>query len=142
MKAYLSGGIFPTDRIATDGWREAATNLLTKAGFQVLNPCRGKATYQYGYHTPNEIVLRDLKDVDAADIVLMNFVDKPNKLFTGTQMELMYAWEKRKPVVVVTSDPRLTQHPWIQAMSVRIFKDLSEAVTYITDFWGEKNETV
>lgn len=136
MTVYLSGGIFPDNAEATDAWRQHAARYFNAAAISVLDPCRGKATYRYEHHTPNEIVLRDLRDIDKADLLFVNFVNVPDKLFTGTQMEILYAWLKRKPVVIVTTDERITHHPWIQALSVRIFSNLDEALDYTVIFWS------
>jgi len=149
MKIYLSGPIYPpgtcdNDRVETDKWRHEATELLQRACHPIglssefmstLDPCRKKAIYDPKLFTPNEIVFRDLKDVDEADLVLVNFNLLPNKLPIGTVMEIQHAWETKKPVVVVSTDPRIINHPWIIAMSVRIFGDLKEACDYIVEFW-------
>jgi hypothetical protein len=61
-----------------------------------------------------------------------------DKLPIGTVMEIMYAWEHKKPVVIVSTDPRIITHPWLLAMSVRIYPKLQEALDYIVGFWGEE----
>ena len=148
MKVYLSGPIYtqntPEDREATDGWRKEATQLLqgffhplaiSSEAMEVIDPCRKKTIYDPKLFTPNEIVLRDLKDVKDADIILVNFNLIDNKLPIGTVMEIMYAWNLGKPVVIVSTDNRIINHPWLIAMSVRIFDDLKTACDYIVEFW-------
>jgi len=51
-------------------------------------------------------------------------------------MEVMYAWNLGKPVVIVSTDNRIINHPWLIAMSVRIFDDLKTACDYIVEFWA------
>lgn len=145
MKVYISGPIYlpgsvPNDREHTDAWRLEAAKALAFHGIGVLDPCRRKAVYDPGLFTTNEIIFRDLRDVELADVILMNFHLVGNKLPIGTVMELMYAWSIKKPVVVISSDPRIVGHPWIIGMSVRIFKDgsINEACNYIASFWEEK----
>ena len=150
MKVYLSGPIYtqntPEDREATDGWRlfvraffddyDENRNFPGHIATSVIDPCRKKAIYDPKLFTPNEIVLRDLKDVKDADILLVNFNLIGNKLPIGTVMEIMYAWTVGKPVVIVSEDSRIVNHPWLIAMSVRVFDDLKTACDYIVEFWA------
>ena len=143
MKVYVSGPIYipgsvPNAREHTDGWRTEATILLESYGIEVLDPCRRKAIYDPKLFTPNEIVFRDLKDVKDAHAILVNFHLIGTKLPIGTVMEIMYAWMIKKPVIVVSVDPRIVDHPWIQAMVVRIFAGIPEACEYIHQFWQEE----
>jgi len=145
MKVYISGPIYipgsvPNAREHTDAWRNEATILLESYGIEVLDPCRRKAIYDPKLFTPNEIVFRDLKDVDDSQLILMNFHLVGDKLPIGTVMEAMFAWMQKKPVVVVSDDPRIVGHPWIQAMVVRIFKSIPEACCYINQFWNEETK--
>ena len=150
MKIYLSGPIFLDDKEATEGWRNRVTSYFTRprmdagmqdcpprfSGFTTLDPCRKKATYRNGFHTPNEILFRDLKDVDESDIILVNFNLKPDKISIGTICEIQHAWEQKKPVVIVSDDQRILEHPWILALTVKQFPSLEQAVEYIENFWG------
>ena len=146
MKIYLSGPIYTADTVeakeATDKWRQEVKNYVedlwspeSDLYIQLIDPCRKKLIYNPKLFTPNEIVFRDLKDVEEADLILVNIQLLGDKLPIGTTMEIMYAWTLRKPVVIVSTDPRITQHPWLIAMSVRIFSDLKEACDYIVEFW-------
>lgn len=144
MKVYLSGPIYTADtpeaRKATDDWRQEADyylqeNVVNNTEIYTIDPCRRKAIYDPKLFTPNEIVFRDLKDVENADLLLVNINLLGDKLPIGTVMEVMYAWTLQKPVVVVSTDPRIINHPWLIAMSVRIFSDLKEACDYIVEFW-------
>lgn len=138
MKVYVSGPIDPTNKAATDDWRTKAVDYFQRNGIATINPCRNKAVYDPGAFTPQEIILRDLKDVEEADVILCNFNElSPHRLSIGTFMEIMAAYELRKPVVVVAQDPRIYEHPWINAMSVRRFKRLDQGLEYITNFWGD-----
>jgi hypothetical protein len=50
----------------------------------------------------------------------------------------MYAWDRNIPVVVVATDARIREHPWVRALAVKIFNDFEEALDYIVNFWGTK----
>jgi len=149
MKIYLSGPIYTgntqEEREATDKWREEVTGYFRNYSHQefhysdkqifILDPCRKKAIYDPKLFTPNEIVFRDLKDVDDSDLIFVNIDLVGNKLPIGTVMEIMYAWIHKKPVVIVSKDPRILNHPWLIAMSVRMFVDIKEACEYTVEFW-------
>jgi nucleoside 2-deoxyribosyltransferase len=138
MKVYVSGPIYIDDKKASDEWREDAAKILGNEGIHTIDPCRAKATYRVEYFTPNEIIFRDLRDIQHADLIYVNLLNlKPGKLPIGTVMEIMYAWDLKKPVVLAATDPRITKHPWILAMTVKQFNDQKSAVNYIVDFWKE-----
>ena len=136
MNVYLSGPIYLNNKHETEFWRNEATKFLEQYGISTIDPCRAKATYQPEFFTCNEILFRDLKDIDKADVVLVNFNLHGGKLPIGTVCEVMYAWMKQKPVVIVSNDPAIVNHPWMGALSVKIFKDINLALTYIVNFWG------
>lgn len=56
-----------------------------------------------------EIVELDKVDVASADIVLVNY-DRPS---VGTSMEILYAWERGKLIIVVCA-PGVTVSPWLR----------------------------
>lgn len=146
MKVYLGGPIYtantPKARKATDRWRAWISwyfrlkYLEVDFKIELINPCRKKAIYDSKLFTPNEIIFRDLKDIENADLLLVNLNLLGDKLPIGSVMEIMYAWTLQKPVVIVSTDPRITSHPWLIAMSVRIFSDLKTACDYIVEFWA------
>jgi nucleoside 2-deoxyribosyltransferase len=81
----------------------------------------------------NEIVEGDKEDIDKADILLVNFV-KPS---VGTSMEILYAWERKKEVLVVTENNQIS--PWLIYHSTKIFKNIQEVVDYLKSSKGEDN---
>ena len=118
MKIYLSGPIYTADTVeareATDKWRQEVKNYIedlwspeSDLYIQLIDPCRKKLIYNPKLFTPNEIVFRDLKDVEEADLILVNIQLLGDKLPIGTAIEIMYAWMLKKPVVIVSTDPRI-----------------------------------
>ena len=105
---------------------------------EVFDPLRNKDTETIIARSfgANEIVIRDLEDIDKCDIVLANVPksDSPKPLF-GTPCEIMYAWLHRKPVVLVTDDPRLSNHYWVNCLCVKILPTVTSALNYIEDYW-------
>jgi nucleoside 2-deoxyribosyltransferase len=55
-----------------------------------------------------EIVENDKIDIDASDVVLVMY-DKPS---IGTSMEILYAWERGKRIVIVCR-PETRLSPWL-----------------------------
>lgn len=118
---YLCGPINGcTDEECKD-WREYV-KLLWTAG-DCLDPMRrdyrGKETTAY-----REIVELDKIDVAQSDVIFVCY-DKPS---VGTSMEVLYAWQLGKPVVVVCK-PEVNLSPWLRYHCHAIAHSLSEGVT-------------
>jgi translation initiation factor 2B subunit (eIF-2B alpha/beta/delta family) len=62
------------------------------------------------------------KDIDLATHILAHYV-QPS---VGTSMEIIYAWERNKPVLVVTS-PKIKLSPWLSYHS-KIFYSFQDAI--------------
>lgn len=120
MKIYLAGGINGLSDQECRDWREKAKVLLP--GHTILDPMdrdyRGVEDQNW-----EKIVTQDLKDVDAADILIVNAANPS----WGTAMEVRYAsGEKHKPVIAFTSS--LAVSPWLQFHCI-VVDTLEEAVT-------------
>jgi hypothetical protein len=94
---FLSGPIRGVPRPQAVEWRRRAVALLSPS-FAVLNPLRGR---EGGETLPNPSVAvqRDKADILRSDIVLVNDSVREASMI-GTAMEVMFAWEHRKLVVV------------------------------------------
>lgn len=108
---------------------------LEKLGFIVRSPIRGKVLTslemvekeEYIYE-PGEIVIRDLWDIDRAELV----VAMPMDGSIGTFMEIFYAAHiKHIPVIVVAESSRIKLHYWIRFLAAKIVPNLDEAINYI-----------
>lgn len=76
----------------------------------------------------DEIVELDKIDVTNSDIILVNY-DKPS---VGTSMEVLYAFERGKLVVVVArSDTSIS--PWLRYHSHKIFRSFDDALQFCAD---------
>ena len=137
MKIYLSGGIYKDNAVATDYWREEVSVYLQKHGFIVINPCRNKLVYDSDVYTPKEITARDHMDINNADIILINGNPYGDHLGIGTWCELERGHALGKPIIVFSTDERVTEHPWVRDYAARIFNRQEDALIYIKEFWGE-----
>ena len=122
MRIYLAGPIFRCEDHECVFWRKEAKEKLK--GFEVIDPMERDFR---GVEAENHrtIVEQDKKLINGADILLVNQV----KVSVGTSMEILYAWENGKRVVVVTEDGG--DSPWLLYHAHKICKSLDEAVVYI-----------
>jgi nucleoside 2-deoxyribosyltransferase len=78
-----------------------------------------------------EIVELDKIDVIESDVILVNY-DKPS---VGTSMEILYAFERGKLVVVVAKDGTRIS-PWMRYHSHKIAPSFEAAMTYVREFYA------
>ena len=135
MKVYLSGPIAGLTFDEANEWRQQVADVFAKVGIETLNPLRRRMFFNADEEdvSPNEIVQRDLADVRASDLVLINW----SSMSIGTACELWECYRSGKPAILVSSDPRITKHPWVQVCATRIFGDLAEAIKYICIRWND-----
>lgn len=123
---FLSGPIRDLERDVALSWRKEAEEKLSK-NFKVLNPLRNreqKGTFPY----PKGIVMRDKQDILSSDIILINDTFD-NISMVGTAMEIIYAFEKDKYVILFGESHK--NHPWIEYHSHIRFINLEEAINFI-----------
>lgn len=110
---YLAGPIEGLTREQATDWRYAATEELVDLGIECLNPMRGKILdtpiipkdcreYEDAgvFFTPKAIMTRDHNDVMRADALLVNVLGMRQRGI-GTVMEIAWAFQLHKPVVMV-----------------------------------------
>jgi len=139
MKVYLSGTIAGLNYEQANAWRVDATEKLRDFGIQTINPLRGRMFGESSEEIfdPNELVHRDLRDLRVCDIVLA-YMDT---LSLGTAMEIWHTYyTEKKPVIFVTTNDQIRNHPWIHVTSTKIFCTLDEAITYIVTRWADEEE--
>ena len=130
MIAYLAGPIRDcTDNEAMD-WREEVRDRLEDAGWVALSPMRR----DYRGHSDitevvNEIVVLDKHDIDVCECLLVYFDD--NRPSVGTSMEIIYAFEREKPIFVVANQPRERLSPWLIYHTTKFFNSFEEAVDFM-----------
>lgn len=133
---YIGGNMGAFDGKKVTRRFKKAEKALKKAGYKVLTPLRGKSVTcldevnagKYLF-TPNEIVHRDLNDIRQANIMIA-MEQEPS---IGTAMEICYARAVMDiPVIVVTTNPKVKRHYWIQVFASKIVDSVEEAVKHIT----------
>ena len=78
-------------------WRKEASKMLS-GKFYVLHALRGREKKET-FTDPRAAVIRDLNDIKRADILLVNDTFKDRSMI-GTSMEIFFAHEEKKPVIV------------------------------------------
>ena len=122
---YLSGAMLGCSDAECKDWREYAKRRL-KCDTRdpvVLRDFRGRE--QEGVV---EVVEKDKADIDDCDIVLVNFI-RPS---VGTSMEILYAWERGKTVVLVAPQGAVIS-PWLLYHSHKVFPALDDAIASINE---------
>jgi hypothetical protein len=122
---YLSGAMLGCTDEECKHWREYAKARLKCETRDpvVLRDFRGRE--QDGVV---EVVEKDKADIDDCDIVLVNFI-KPS---VGTSMEILYAWERGKTVLLVTPQYNGIS-PWLLYHSHKVFLALDDAIASINE---------
>ncbi len=122
MKVYLCGPINGCTDDEAKGWRDAAKELLTNC--EVYDPMvRDYRGRELEPGIAKEIVENDKEDIDECDALLVMY-EKPS---VGTSMEVLYAWQNDKRVIIVDWTGGKPLSPWLIYHSHRTFKTLEEA---------------
>lgn len=121
MKVYLCGPINGCTDEEASNWREAAKLRLPNTLDPMKRDYRGKEAQDY-----REIVQLDKLDIQKSDVLLVNY-DKPS---VGTSMEIFYAWQNDKPVIVVCRKDAVIS-PWLRYHATKIVHSFDEAYKWI-----------
>ena len=118
MKLYLAGPINGCTDAEANNWRSAVKKLHNDVLDPMARDYRGKET-----EAVKQIVEGDKADIDVCDGVLVWF-ERPS---VGTSMEVLYAWEHNKPVVVVNRSGKPAS-PWLVYHSIAVCGTAQEAI--------------
>jgi len=139
MKVYLAGFIQGSKIDECKAWRlKIAEHYATwKGGTKYpitwLDPLNGKdlATITpdgLKSSTPrNSIVHRDYKCINDCDLVVANMdTFGESRPLTGTICELAWAWDKHKPIIMITDDAKYYMHPFLDYFASAIVSSVDE----------------
>ncbi len=118
MKLYLAGPINGCTDAEANDWRSAVKKIHPDCLDPMARDYRGKEA-----ENCEDIVLGDKADIDSSNALIVYF-EKPS---VGTSMEVLYAWDRRKPVALVDKSMKPLS-PWLLYHSTYICKDVEEAV--------------
>lgn len=116
---YLAGAINGCTDAEANDWRSAF-----KEGYDgpTLDPMRRDYRGREA-ECVDEIVELDKVDIDECEVFIAN-CPKPS---WGTAMEIFYAWEKLKPVIII-HDVAVPISPWVRYHSDAIVHSIADAV--------------
>lgn len=117
--AYLCGPINGCTDEEANGWRAVVKELWPGP---TLDPMRRDYRGREAVAT-REIVELDKVDVAASDVLIVSY-DKPS---VGTSMEVIWAWERGKPIVIVAR-PETVLSPWLVYHSHAVTHSYKDAV--------------
>ncbi len=124
MKTYLCGPINGCTDEECNDWRTLAKQHLADTLDPMRRDYRGRED-----QCVEEIVTGDKADIDTCDALLVCY-DKPS---VGTSMEILYAWQKQKLIVIVAGeDARIS--PWLRYHATRIVNSFEEACKIINSY--------
>lgn len=123
MKIYLCGPINACADSECIDWREEAKSHFPQTIDPMRRDYRGREADSY-----REIVDLDKADVRSADVLLVNYI-KPS---VGTSMEVFYAWNIGKPVVLLCAVDAVIS-PWLRYHSTSIVNTMADAVAKILE---------
>ena len=124
-KVYLAG---PMEGCSDDEmlvWRRAAT-LSFNEGIKAISPVRIDSKFTTAIIPQNQY---DVKECDVTLAYLPKSISD-RRCSYGTICEIAWAHAQNKPVVIVSDDPYVHDHPVIQEIGVH-FSELNAAVGYI-----------
>lgn len=76
---------------------------------------------------PHAIVHKDYMCVDKADLIIANMDTFGSKRgLCGTICELAWAWDKHKPIIMITNEDRYKYHPFLEYFSSWIVPSVDE----------------
>ena len=130
---YLAGGIAGLDPQEVEHRFISVKARLEDMGFKVLSPIRGKIldTEVDSKYEPNEIVKRDLWDINHSDLLLAI----PSEKSIGTFMEVFHAASRGIPVVIVTTSAFIANHYWTRVHAAKIVSTVEDALDYLAKWY-------
>jgi len=126
---YLAGAINGCSDSEAIDWRTYCTTSLGIIGISTIDPMsrdyRGRED-----QCVNEIVELDKLDIDNCDAMIVSY-QRPS---VGTSMEILYAWERGKPVIVFTDTKSIS--PWLRYHSSHIVNSIDDALELAANILG------
>lgn len=128
-RIYLAGPIAGCSDAECKDWREYAKQWLYQRQAEGVDPLR--RDYRLAdeqQHWPyREIVELDKYDIRGCDAVLVHWT----RMSIGTAMEVLFAWENKKPVIVAIDTKTVQLSPWLLYHATELVPDLQSALDWL-----------
>lgn len=149
LSVYLAGPITGCNYGEATDWRELVADALGE-DFICLSPMRAKeylenetdiaksydAEYEEGgglasaLSSAKGINARDAWDCRTADVVFVNFLGA-KRVSIGTCMEVAWAFESRKPCIIVQEHGNIHEHPMMYESASFVVEDLETGIAVL-----------
>ena len=146
---YLAGPIAGCTEEEATGWRDYVVSMLPH-GIVGISPLRCEPLKEGMTYTedgaspkmwsdPRAIATKNWLDTESCDLVLAYLPKEMNdrRPSIGTIIEIGWAIGLRKPLIVVSDDEYLMNHPLIQRNASWRLDNLPDAVEVITGLFGD-----
>jgi len=149
MKIYTAGPISGSRYEEVSRYFSLAKTSLESVGYTVFTPMLGKEALRTelefkakGYEnfpisTNHAIFNRDRWMVDSSDIIYANLSRSGERVSIGTCMELAWASDKGKHVIVVMQKDNIHNHAFVLEAADIIFETHGEALEYLFKLAGK-----
>ena len=136
---YLAGPIAGLNEQEATEWRKGVVDTLPH-GIVGISPLRCEPLKQGMVYTDARAInAKNWLDTESADLVLAFLPKEMNERrpSIGTIIEIGWAIGLRKPLIVVSDDEYLMEHPLIQRNASWRLDNLPDAVEVITGLFGD-----
>ncbi len=130
MKIYLCGPIADCTDAECKDWREEVKKLWPDECSDPMD--RDYRNVKITDKDIRDIVEGDKKEIDGCNAIIV-YYSKPS---VGTSMEILYAWENTKLVILVNPDFKNVLSPWLMYHNDGIFGNVKEAVNHLIKIRG------
>ena len=133
---YLAGPIENCTSKEISQWREECSAAFLE-NIVAINPYRAEFESSYA-ETKKRIMMKNYMDTQACDLILAYLPKEINdrRPSYGTVFEIAWGYSLQKPVVIVSDDDKVHNHPLLFT-SGALFYTLECAVDYINILLGE-----
>lgn len=143
MKIYIAGPISGMSYDEVSSYFRDTKITLEEAGFTVVSPMTGKKELRTelefrkeGYDnvpvaTNHAIYNRDRWMVTQSDIIYANLMNCGDRVSIGTCMELAWAFDKGKHVVIAMDKENIHRHAFVLESAHIVFESHNDAIKYL-----------
>jgi len=139
---YLAGPMEDVAHEEMKSWRINATQFLDMFGIQTLDPTRRISFHDELLENKiktkdicNRIFKQDLNDINESLVILAD-IRRGSGRGIGTAMELMYAYTKKKNIILWADNSDL-EHPFLESIATEKCYDLYEALETTVSYYNK-----
>ena len=142
LKVYLAGYISGSKLEQCQEWRNRLKQSFPSVHF--IDPMKGESDEsirknEFKSNLPaRDIFTKDYHSVKDCDILIANLdTFGASRPLTGTVFEMAWAYDWRKIILTMTTDPNYRRHPFVREASTRLVssqRGLEKALDFYVDY--------